>query len=179
MKKILYIISAAMLALTACMQEKEQSLSPVQYPEGQVLVSVNVQLPEPDAATRAMGQVPTIESLYVAVFGSEGSFQNWIPATFEQIDDYQDHTSTAKYKVYLPITDKKRHIHFIANPPKDEHGDIIKPVFGDEDEFGGDEDFGEFDEPGEGALLREDDGGLDDLLGDLTDDIDNGDLDLD
>lgn len=134
MKKILYIISAAMLALTACMQEKEQNLSPVQYPEGQVLVSVNVQLPEPDAATRAMGQVPTIESLYVAVFGSEGSFQNWIPATFDQIVDYQDHTSTAKYKVYLPITDKKRHIHFIANPPKDEHGDIIKPVFGDEDE---------------------------------------------
>ena len=134
MKKNLYIISAAMLALTACMQEKEQSLSPVQYPEGQVLVSVNVQLPEPDAATRAMGQVPKIESLYVAVFGSEGSFQNWIPATFDQIVDYQDHTSTAKYKVYLPITDKKRHIHFIANPPKDEHGDIIKPVFGDEDE---------------------------------------------
>lgn len=134
MKKILYIISAAMLALTACMQEKEQSLSPVQYPEGQVLVSVNVQLPEPDAATRAMGQVPTIESLYVAVFGSEGSFQNWIPATFDQIVDYQDHTSTAKYKVYLPITDKKRHIHFIANPPKDEQGNIIKPVFGDEDE---------------------------------------------
>ena len=33
-------------------------------------------------------------------------------------------------------------------------------------------------EGGEGALLR-DDGGLDDLLGDLTDDIDNGDLDLD
>ncbi len=30
MKKILYIISAAMLALTACMQEKEQNLSPVQ-----------------------------------------------------------------------------------------------------------------------------------------------------
>lgn len=134
MKKILYIISAAMLALTACMQEKEQSLSPVQYPEGQVLVSVNVQLPEPDAATRAMGQVPTIESLYVAVFGSEGSFQNWIPATFDQIVNYQNHSTTAKYKVYLPITDKKRHIHFIANPPKDEHGDIIKPVFGDEDE---------------------------------------------
>ena len=46
-------------------------------------------------------------------------------------------------------------------------------------EFGGDEDFGEFDEPGDGALLREEVGGLDDLLGEFADDIDNGDLDLD
>ena len=47
--------------------------------------------------------------------------------------------------------------------------------FGDEDDFGGDEDFGEFDE----GSLRDDDGGLDDLLGDLSDGIDSDDLDLD
>ena len=63
--------------------------------------------------------------------------------------------------------------------PADEDGkDEDEDEFGDEDDFGGDEDFGEFDEGGEGALLR-DDGGLDDLLGGLADDIDNGDLDLD
>ena len=63
--------------------------------------------------------------------------------------------------------------------PVDEDGKDEEDEFGDEDDFGGDEDFGEFDEPGDGALLREEDGGLDDLLGDLSSDMDNGDLDLD
>ena len=45
----------------------------------------------------------------------------------------------------------------------------------EEDDFGGDEDFGEFDE----GSLQDDDGGLDDLLGDLSDGIDSDDLDLD
>lgn len=136
MKKFLYIISAALLALTACTQELEQPADlSSKFPEGKVLVNVEVEFPGMDGAdTRAMAQDPTIESLYVAVFGSEGSFQNWIPATFDKIVGYQDHTTTAKYKVYLPITDKKRHLHFIANPPKDKDGKVIKPVFGDEDE---------------------------------------------
>jgi len=137
MKKFLYIISAALLALTACTQELEQPADlSSKFPEGKVLVNVEVEFPGMDGAdTRAMAQKPTIDSLYVAVFGSEGSFQNWIPAKFDQIVDYQNHTTTAKYSVYLPITDKKRHLHFIANPPKDKDGKkVIKPVFGDEDE---------------------------------------------
>lgn len=136
MKKFLYIISAALLALTACTQELEQPADlSSKFPEGKVLVNVEVEFPGMDGAdTRAMAKDPTIESLYVAVFGSEGSFQNWIPATFHKIVGYQNHTTTAEYSVYLPITDKKRHIHFIANPPKDKDGKVIKPVFGDEDE---------------------------------------------
>ena len=62
--------------------------------------------------------------------------------------------------------------------PVDEDGKDEDDEFGDEDDFGGDEDFGEFDEPEGGALLKDDDG-LDDLLGGLTDDMDDGDLDLD
>ena len=62
--------------------------------------------------------------------------------------------------------------------PVDEDGkDEEEDEFGEEDDFGGDEDFGEFDEPEGGALLQEDEGDLGDLLGDLTDDIDNSDLD--
>ena len=136
MKKFLYIISAALLALTACTQELEQPADvSSKFPEGKVLVNVEVEFPGMDGAdTRAMAQDPTIESLYVAVFGSEGSFQNWIPAEFDKIVNYENHNTKAKYKVYLPITDKKRHLHFIANPPKDKDGKVIKPVFGDEDE---------------------------------------------
>ena len=60
--------------------------------------------------------------------------------------------------------------------PVDEDGkDEEEDEFGEEDDFGGDEDFGEFDE----GSLRDDDGGLDDLLGDLSDGIDSDDLDLD
>ena len=71
-------------------------------------------------------------------------------------------------------------IEDMPNLPVDEDGkDEEDDEFGDEDDFGGDEDFGEFDEPGDGALLREDDGGLDDLLGELSGDLDDGDLDLD
>ncbi len=134
MKKILYIIPTVLLALSACTLEKEQAVSTVNYPEGMVCVSVDVMYPDLTIGTRAMDQVPTINKLYVAVFGSEGSFQNFIPAEFESLVNYQDHNTTAKYKVYLPITDKKRHLHFIANPPEDEHGEVILPVFGDEDE---------------------------------------------
>ena len=63
--------------------------------------------------------------------------------------------------------------------PVDEDGkDEEEDEFGDDD-FGADEDFGEFDEPGEGVLEQDDGAGLDDLLGDLSDGMDNGDLDLD
>ena len=64
-------------------------------------------------------------------------------------------------------------------PAEDGGKDEDEDEFGDEDEFDADEDFGEFDEPGEGELDREEDGGLDDLLGDLGDGLDDGDLDLD
>ena len=69
-------------------------------------------------------------------------------------------------------------IEDMPDMPVDEDGKDEDDEFGDEDDFGGDEDFGEFDEPEGGALLKDDDG-LDDLLGGLTDDMDDGDLDLD
>ena len=60
-------------------------------------------------------------------------------------------------------------------PVDEDAKDEEEDEFGEEDDFGGDEDFGEFDE----GSLRDDDGGLDDLLGDLSDGIDSDDLDLD
>ena len=60
-------------------------------------------------------------------------------------------------------------------PVDEDAKDEEEDEFGEEDDFGGDEDFGEFDE----GSLQDDDGGLDDLLGDLSDGIDSDDLDLD
>ena len=60
-------------------------------------------------------------------------------------------------------------------PVNEDAKDEEEDEFGEEDDFGGDEDFGEFDE----GSLRDDNGGLDDLLGDLSDGIDSDDLDLD
>ncbi len=60
-------------------------------------------------------------------------------------------------------------------PVDEDAKDEEEDEFGEEDDFGGDEDFGEFDE----GSLRDDDGGLDNLLGDLSDGIDSDDLDLD
>ena len=133
MKRIISIFSVMFLAFTACTYEIEQPSS-VSYPEGMVKVRVQAIFPDVSLDTRAMGNVPSISKLYIAVFGSEGSFQSWIPAEFEQISSYVDHSSTATYSVLLPITDKKRHLHFVANPPLDEEGNVILPVFGDEDE---------------------------------------------
>ncbi len=58
-------------------------------------------------------------------------------------------------------------------PVDEDAKDEEEDEFGEEDDFGGDEDFGEFDE----GSLQDDDGGLDDLLGDLSDGIDSDDLD--
>ena len=58
-------------------------------------------------------------------------------------------------------------------PVDEDAKDEEEDEFGEEDDFGGDEDFGEFDE----GSLRDDDGGLDDLLDDLSDGIDSDDLD--
>ena len=106
MKKFLYIISAALLALNACTQELEQPADlSSKFPEGKVLVNVEVEFPGMDGAdTRAMAQDPTIDTLFVAVFGSEGSFQNWIPAEFDKIVNYENHNTKAKYKVLRPYT---------------------------------------------------------------------------
>ena len=137
MKRFFYMIAAAAFVFAACEREIEPTTasSGNYFPDGKVKVSFTATYPDLLVETKVMQQAPVIDELYVALFGSEGSFQAWIKAQTEGFTtDYVDHTTKANYVVYLPITDRPRRLHFIANPPKDEDGDVIYPVFGDEDE---------------------------------------------
>lgn len=137
MKRFFYMIAAAAFVFAACEREIEPTTasSGNYFPDGKVKVSFTATYPDLLVETKVMQQAPVIDELYVALFGSEGSFQAWIKAQTEGFTtDYVDHTTKANYVVYLPITDRPRRLHFIANPPKDEDGNVIYPVFGDEDE---------------------------------------------
>ena len=138
MKRFFYMIAAAALVFAACEREIEPAAPSSAgnfFPEGKVAVNFTATYPDLLVETKAMAQAPVINELYVALFGSEGSFQAWIPCENKGFEsDYVDHTTKANYVVYLPITDRPRRLHFVANPPKDEEGNVIYPAFGDEDE---------------------------------------------
>ena len=137
MKRFFYMIAAAAFVFAACEREIEPTTpsSGNYFPDGKVKVSFTATYPDLFVETKAMAQAPVINELYVALFGSEGSFQAWIKAQTQGFTtNYVDHTTKANYVVYLPITDRPRRLHFVANPPKDEDGNVIYPAFGDEDE---------------------------------------------
>ena len=102
MKKIFYILSAAVVMATACTREanpEQQSVLTTTFEEGaQALVTFKVTVPETSlfaTETRAVGVIgeqPTIENgdLYVAVFGAGtsagigGNLQNFLKATLAE-----------------------------------------------------------------------------------------------
>ena len=139
MKRFFYMIAAAAFVFAACEREIEPvapSSAGNYFPDGKVKVSFTATYPDLRVDTKSMGQTPTIDELYVALFGGEGSFQAWIKAEtegFTEENPYNSYETKVNYVVYLPITDRPRRLHFIANPPKDEDGNVIYPDFDDED----------------------------------------------
>ena len=128
MKKILLYVFAALTALLAfsCVREEAQEDRVEQRPEvdyeGQkVTIYFNVQMPETDPATKALGEEPEINSLHVAVFGSSGYLKEYQLAEPVTEGDYVSREGEANkkgYKVSLSITTSKIRVHLIANGPE-------------------------------------------------------------
>lgn len=90
-----------------------------------VEVTMSVTFPEPLAVdTKApMGEGPTADAfdIYLCVYGpGDGYVQNWIkPLEVTKVDSNTDgYVDQGTFKVLLPISEDKRTIHIIANPPE-------------------------------------------------------------
>ena len=92
-----------------------------EYPEGETVeVTFPVTFPEPITInTKAsMGENPTADAfeVYLCLYGPGGYVQNWIPA--ELVSPTGSGAVTGgTYKVMLPLTNEKRTVHVIVNPP--------------------------------------------------------------
>lgn len=129
MKKIIYILSIALLGATAC------SVNELGQPEsvndkGKVTFVMGLEFPEVFIATRgAMAENPMIDDVHVAVFGDKGYLNEYVKAV---PCDYDEETGVVTekeafeniqngvlfyYKVTLTATTGYRAIHVIANGP--------------------------------------------------------------
>ena len=129
MKKILYILSIALLGATACNLHEQQE--PVRQ-NGTVTFVMGLEFPDIFIATRgAMGTDPIIDDIHVAVFGGEGYINDYVKAvpcdangneqaSFGNNVDGQIKVQNGVlfyYKVTLLATTSSRTVHVIANGP--------------------------------------------------------------
>lgn len=107
---------------TSCLDYERDVLQPAPVAAGdKVSISFKVAVPGRSAETKAMGIVPEIDNMYVAVFGGNGFFNEWVPATIQSATEANyDGTAATIYtvKVNLTISNSRLRLHFIANCPE-------------------------------------------------------------
>lgn len=138
MKKILYIIAATTLCLTACQKElsEVQSVNPAKPEVATVTVPFTVTInTAPTAPTRGdhdMAEVPVLKNLYIAIFGEDGGMlQQFVPATMVTPFTQAGYAHKAEYTAQLPLYDDECHLHFIGNF----EGDVSTMTFAYEKDF--------------------------------------------
>ena len=122
MKKILYILSIALLGATACTLHEQPEFS---QQDGTVTFVMGLEFPEATVSTRgAMATNPVIDNIYVAVFGGEGYINDYVKAVpcdsnGNDKASYGDLQNGVLfyYKVTLLATSSARTVHVIANGP--------------------------------------------------------------
>ena len=126
MKRIFYILTAALVALTACTKESDWNAIPVEegpdavYPEG-ASIDLVFGVPVPPQTRGAMNDNPIIDTdgLHVAVFDGSGSLKQYKLAEFVPVTE--DGSAGMKYfKVNLYLRSSEARLHFIANGPSAE-----------------------------------------------------------
>ena len=125
MKKILYILSIALLGATACSVQEMDQLEP-KNENGKVTYIMGLQFPEVLVATRgAMDTDPIIDNVYVAVFGDKGYLNDYAKAEPCNADgSAKDDFSGIQngvlfyYKVSLTASSSQKYVHVIANGPE-------------------------------------------------------------
>ena len=113
-KVLVYVV--ALLGILACSEHLEEDLTGVVVGD-KVCLSVSLDIPEIPmgvSSTRALGEKPQLENLYLAVFDASGYLLEYVKADAElATENEQNYT----YKVALTPTDFPTTIHFIGNAP--------------------------------------------------------------
>ena len=113
-KVLVYVV--ALLGILACSEHLEEDLTGVLVGD-KVCLSVSLDIPEIPmgvSSTRALGEKPQLENLYLAVFDASGYLLEYVKADAElATENEQNYT----YKVALTPTDFPTTIHFIGNAP--------------------------------------------------------------
>lgn len=140
MKQTRIFFLTALCFLAACVKLQEPDTEPVKNtddPQGEVEITFSVERPgDLIPATKTLTDTPTLNNMWVAVFGSSGYLKEyreatlvtsattnyWVPDTEkgETEDDRPSNTSsnTYQYRVTLSLSENSRRIlHFIANAP--------------------------------------------------------------
>lgn len=108
--------------LTACQSlEIDPKLREGEGTLPKVRIAFDVALPADAASTKAMGDTPTIKNMYVAVFGGNGFFNEWVPATLTEVatTNYPSNTTKYRFTADLTMSDSRLRLHFIANCPEE------------------------------------------------------------
>lgn len=107
--------------LTACQSlEIDPKLREGEGTLPKVRIAFDVALPADAASTKAMGDTPTINNMYVAVFGGNGFFNEWVPATLTKATtNYPSDTTRYHFTADLTMSDSRLRLHFIANCPEE------------------------------------------------------------
>ena len=112
----------ALALLSSCSMLEHDVPQPAEKaaPSGKVKLSFKVAVPG-GPETKAMGNRPLIDNMYVAVFGGSGFYNEWVQAEIEDAtENNYDNTSATVYKVNVTLTmsDNRLRLHFIANCPE-------------------------------------------------------------
>ena len=113
-KVLIYVV--ALLGILACSEHLEKDLTGVLVGD-KVCLSVSLDIPEIPmgvSSTRALGEKPQLENLYLAVFDASGYLLEYIKADAEPATENEQNYT---YKVALTPTDFPTTIHFIGNAP--------------------------------------------------------------
>ena len=126
MKKILYILSIALLGAVSCKNNILEDINT--NPEGKVTIRMSVILPEAALSTRGVqAEQPIIDDIYVATFGTEHYLNDYVkavpcaaPGSTETVTDYSGVTNGVPFyfTVSLTATQTPRYVHIIANGPE-------------------------------------------------------------
>lgn len=137
MKRILIYIFSLLWLLASC--QRPELLESVEGgdSEGTVEVSFSVLMPENSAATKALGDEPSVDikSMHLVIFDENGYFIETKEAYYDPPKTHEcTHENEQPFKVTLRKTDKERIIHFIANCPVDQihyghESDIISNLY--------------------------------------------------
>lgn len=122
MKRAYYIFMVLLGVLTACQSlEIDPKLREGEGTLPKVRIAFDVALPADAASTKAMGDTPTIKNMYVAVFGGNGFFNEWVPATLTEVatTNYPSNTTKYRFTADLTMSDSRLRLHFIANCPEE------------------------------------------------------------
>lgn len=139
--KILAALFVMAFSLASC-QREPVSIDPGAADEGQVAVDMTVTLPGAGLQTKALGSVPNIRNIYVAVFGMNKYLNEFVKAfpvdasgditsAYTPYDDNSDGIAD-KYRVRVILSRNAttRYVHVVANVDE-----AHIPDFGYENEF--------------------------------------------